>query len=162
MPDVLVSLRLQNTELLPHLALGVSDPASPSYGNFRDSSEIADLVRPRPADLAMVRAWLARAGLTLRDDSSADDTTITAGGALLLPTGTDILVRGDDEILCRLFSTTLQRVRHSATGTTALRAGGPLRVPAAVAAIHGLHELPTGPEPQQASHDQKCLAAEKM
>ena len=48
----------QNLDRIKHIALAVSDPTSPVYGDFPTQQQIDDIVAPKAEDVAAVTDWL--------------------------------------------------------------------------------------------------------
>lgn len=128
--DVRVSFTLslvqRNVEKIQSIALAVSTPGHPQYGQFLRQAEIDDLTAPEPAHLAAVTTWLRGAGVsfTVKRELVRVSTSVRAAAALLstefvtyVQPGRAALIRATDYSL-------------------------PVRVADAVSTIYGLHGMP--------------------
>ncbi|KAI9057998.1 subtilisin-like protein [Trametes sanguinea] len=76
-PETTISLRLALAESNPNGVIdalySVSDPDSPSYGQYLSKDEVERFVAPQPATTEAVNAWLKENGLTAKPLSPAGD-----------------------------------------------------------------------------------------
>ena len=125
------AVREQGMDRLKEIARDVSNPASPNYARYLTTAEIDAIVAPAPEDVAAVTDWLSGSGvISVAKEMITLETTVGEAEALL--------------------GTTFHRVRNTATGQTAVRAGdvrAPARVGAALQSIYGAHGLPLPPRP---------------
>ncbi len=122
-------------DAVAEVALAVSDPASPRYGQHLSSAALDAMTAPDPADLRTIRAWLDR-------EAGPDARVEVHRGRRVVVT----LPRGDAE---RLLQTNFENLRNAHTGQTSVRAGDyrlPADVRAAASAVFGLHGLPLPPK----------------
>jgi len=109
------------------IALQVSDPTSSMYGRYLSAEDIRELTEPDPTHIAVVGGWLDAAGVSWTRQGELVEAQLTVRAA------------------CVLLRTEFNRVVHSETQQTALRAGRfflPKEVDDSVAAVYGLHGLP--------------------
>ena len=126
--EVLVSVNEQRTAELEAIAIAVSTPGNPAYGQHL--SNPSDFTAPDPAHLSRVRAWISTA----------------THNVTLLGDGSTLAARMSVSAAERLFKTTISNVTNAATGQTAHRAGAyTLDDDLPVAAVFGLHGLPLPP-----------------
>lgn len=134
-----VALREQHLDEVKRIALAVSDPQSPEYGNHRSAAELAELTAPNPADSATVRGWLEASACTVMAEHSTDR---------LLAVRCTVAAASD------LLATSFRTLTNSATGQSVTKAADislPEAVDAATAALFGLHGLPLPPRPRRAA-----------
>ena len=129
----------QNIERIQHIALAVSDPASPVYGDFPTQQQIDDIVAPKPEDVAAVTDWLA-----------TYQRAIPAGDRFEVSTAKEVVtLRTTFAHAGTLLSTKFHHVRNAGTQQRTHRAGD-VRVPTAVGnvlqAVYGVHGLPAPPK----------------
>lgn len=127
---VLLSLRQSNLNELKKLVQRVSDPRSPSYGQYLSATAVSALTNPRETDINVVEHWLTRAGVSFKR------------------TGQTISADMNPEEVANLFQTKVQWATNNATGQTILIAHDywlPADVDASTAAVYGLHDLPLPP-----------------
>ncbi|KAL2111752.1 hypothetical protein VUR80DRAFT_9394 [Thermomyces stellatus] len=66
-PDTLITLeiglKMRNIDQLQSLLRDVSDPTSPSYGNYLTAAEVDDMFRPAEESREAVMAWLSEQGI---------------------------------------------------------------------------------------------------
>lgn len=109
-------------------ALAVSDPDSPSYGQFLNAAQIDAMTAPKTEDLKLVTSWLETAGVT----------SYTVKGSRV-----EVLASiGQAE---KLFDTTFVMLVNEETGQAVRRAGDyyiPQHIQERVQAVFGLHGLP--------------------
>jgi tripeptidyl-peptidase-1 len=120
----------QNLDQLEKVALAVSDPSGPAYGQFRTQEQLDQLTAPTPQHVAAIRQFLQRAGV---------EATETKGRRFEVTT----TVQQASE----LFQTSFRTVANAATGQGKLRAGD-YSVPDELAemVVFGLHGLPLPPK----------------
>ena len=115
-------------------ALAVSDPASPSYGEYLSTAALDAMTAPDPADMRVIRAWIDReAGPNARVE---------------VHRGRRIVVTLPHSDATRLLRTKFEALTNTKTGQRTVRAGDyvlPADVHAATAAVYGLHGLPLPP-----------------
>ena len=125
-----ISVKQQNLDELKRIALAVSTPGNPSYGQHLEQAAIDALTAPDAADMSAVTGWLTDANIphTVHRENVRVSTTVAAAEALL--------------------STTVFTFTEKASGNTRLRASEytlPPRVAAATAAVFNLRGLPLPP-----------------
>jgi subtilase family serine protease len=127
---VTIVVREQGAEKIRRIAHQVSDPSSPSYGDFLTSAQITDITAPRPEDMKVVTTWLESHGVGYQTRHSNVVAVMTVATA------------------SELFSTSFHTAVHPAHGQSLIRAGDyslPSEVQVAVQTIFGLHGLPLPP-----------------
>jgi tripeptidyl-peptidase-1 len=134
-----VALREQNMAELKRIALAVSDPQSPEYGNHRSAAAVAELTAPTAADTATVRSWLAASACNVVAEHSTDRL---------------FAVRCSAAAASELLATSFRTLSNAATGQSVTKATEfslPDDVAAATDAVFGLHGLPLPPRPRRAA-----------
>jgi len=128
------SVKQRNLDPLRKIAAEVSDPRSAKYGEYLSTAAVRELTQPDPADIKIVAEWLAQAGVPF-------DLPTGGGGEI-------VEARFTVATATRLLNTRFQYATSTATKQRALRAGDywlPADLHAAVAAVYGLHGLPSPP-----------------
>merc|ERR1711907_413437 len=128
-----IQLRERQMDQLRDIALAVSDPRSPTYGNHLSQADIDKLTSPSKSDVDAVRAWLNQEGVSV--------VSVWKNRSFLV----EASVAGAEQLL----STSFRRLRNTKTGQTAIRASSytiPALVSGSVSAIFGLHGLPLPPK----------------
>lgn len=119
------------------IAHAVSDPRSPSYGQYLKQAAIDDIVAPRAEDVAIVTDWLEAYAA---DHGSGRFSYMVAKEVVTLTASA--LHAG------RLLQTTFHTMSNSQTGQQGIRAAD-VHLPATVAdrlqTIYGVHGLPAPP-----------------
>ena len=110
------------------IALEVSTPGSPKYGDFLTQAELDKLTAPKPADISAVSQWLTSEGVdfVFRTASNVEVSTSIAKASFMLKTR---------------FHTISNR-QHGQSVVRAADYSLPSAVHEATAAIFGLHGLP--------------------
>ena len=134
--DVSFAIHAKETgrDAVARVALAVSDPASPSYGEYLSTAALEAMTAPDPADLRAIRDWIDR-------EAGPDARVEVHRGRRVVVT----LPRGDAE---RLLRTKFETLVNAHTGQRKVRAGDytlPAEVHAAASAVYGLHGLPLPP-----------------
>jgi len=122
-----VLVKERNGAEVERIALAVSDPRSPTYGQYLKQAQIDALTAPAAADTAAVKAWLGASSCTVRV-SKARVFSVSCAAA---EAG-------------RLLRTAWRTVRHATTGQTIARTSG-YSAPASVLTVLGVHGLPLPP-----------------
>ena len=65
--QVVVAIKQRSSQRLEDLFWSVSDPSSPTYGQFLQQDELSELVSPAQSSISMVTSWLKRNGVNLED-----------------------------------------------------------------------------------------------
>jgi len=126
-----VQAQERGAEEMKRIALDVSDPDSPRYGQYLQQDLIDRLTAPDAADTAAIRQWLTAVGARVYETKGryfAVECTRANAEALL--------------------STSFRWVMNQATGQTVVRASNftiPDALKDAVHAVFGLHGLPLPP-----------------
>merc|ERR1712166_68988 len=126
-----VQAQERGAEEMKRIALDVSDPDSPRYGQYLQQDLIDRLTAPDAADTAAIRQWLTFVGARVYETKGryfAVECTRANAEALL--------------------STSFRWVMNQATGQTVVRASNftiPDALKDAVHAVFGLHGLPLPP-----------------
>ncbi|CDO69077.1 hypothetical protein BN946_scf184992.g26 [Trametes cinnabarina] len=109
-PEATLNLRLALAESDPNGVVdalySVSDPDSPTYGQYLNKDEVERFVAPKPAAVAVVNAWLKENGLTAKPLSPAGDWL-----------GIDVPVSKANT----MFNTNFTVFRHVDTGVETIR-----------------------------------------
>jgi len=130
---VTLAVREQHMDKIRAIALDVSNPDSPDYGQYLSQARVDEITAPAAVDVTAVRSWL----------SSWTGTTAEANGGRLFVLTAPATAMGS------LLKTQFRRVTNAATGQTTLRAASftlPTAAAAAVAAVFGVHGLPLPPK----------------
>ena len=127
---VTLVVKEHGTEEVRRIAHAVSDPTSPSYGDFKTTAEIMALTAPATADMDAVTNWLTASGVGYQIRHS------------------NIIAAMSVATASELFSTTFHVAEHTAHGQSLIRAAGyaiPSAVEASIQTVFGLHGLPLPP-----------------
>ena len=131
---VIVALKQRNLEQLPSLVLAVSNPTSPTYGQYLTKGQLDALTAPAPEAFDAVAQWLSAGGTHVVNIQRSAATV-----AATLP------VAHAEAI----FNTKFYSVESVTTGQSKIRAHGAYTVPSSVEAhvdnVLGLHGLPLPP-----------------
>ena len=123
----IVAVKVQNVDLLEAHALEVSNPASDKYGKHWKLDAISELIKPLPASVAAVEAWLTAGGVDTTTGTSS------AGGSFFSAT---VTVETAEKLVCAHSPATCHYVVWRPIGHThtVLRlANGEYSIPASVA-----------------------------
>ena len=133
--DETVSITLvvkeQNLNEINRIALAVSDPTSPTYGEFLTAAQVSDLTAPTAQDMDAVTGWLRSNGIGFQVRHSNVVADLPA------------------QLASELFSTTFHRVENY--GLSLIRATDyeiPAEIQGSVSTGFGLHGLPLPPRQQ--------------
>jgi tripeptidyl-peptidase-1 len=124
------SVKQQNMEELKRVAMEVSTPDHPSYGQFLNTDQIDTMTAPAASDVTTVTKWLSENDIEFtvdRENIRCETTVIRAA---------------------RLLNTGFYSVSHPSHAAPLVRAGDfdlPPAVDAAVATVFGLQGLPLPP-----------------
>ena len=127
---VTLVVKEQGAEEIRRISAAVSDPTSPSYGEFLTSAEVMALTAPEATDMSAVTGWLESNGVgyqTRHSNVIADMSVATAS---------------------KLFNTEFhiaQNLEHGQSVTRASEYELPAEVQRSVQAVFGLHGLPLPP-----------------
>ena len=105
----------------------MSDPTSPTYGEFLTRQQVAAITAPKTEDMAAVTGWLTANGVkpTIRNSNVVATMSVAEAS--------------------KLFDTEFHVAEHKSEHKSVVRAGDytvPAAVDAAVTTIFGLHGLP--------------------
>ena len=65
--QVVIAIKHRSSQRLEELFWSVSDPSSPTYGQFLQQDELSELVSPTQRSVSMVTSWLERNGVNFKD-----------------------------------------------------------------------------------------------
>ena len=65
--QVVIAIKHRSSQRLEELFWSVSDPSSPTYGQFLQQDELSELVSPTQSSVSMVTSWLERNGVNFKD-----------------------------------------------------------------------------------------------
>jgi hypothetical protein len=125
------AVKEQNIEEVKRIALEVSNPQSPKYGQYISQAKLDALIAPKSSDMTAVVSWLNAHSMEFKQRGVSNlvvNTNVHAASALL--------------------NTRFHAIRNAATSQLIVRASDyelPDAVHDAVAAVFGLHGLPLPP-----------------
>jgi tripeptidyl-peptidase-1 len=128
-----IGVKETNGAEVERIALAVSTPGTPQYGQHLTSAHLLEMTEPTATDAAAVRAWIG---------TEAECDTLVESTSRLVTLSCSAEGAG------RLLSTGFRTLVNTKTNQRAVRATGytlPASVEAAVSGIFGLHGLPLPP-----------------
>jgi len=128
--QVTLVVKEQGAEAVRRTALAVSDPASPSYGEYLSANQIRALTAPKTQDMAAVTIWLNASSVEYQTRHSNVVSSMSV------------------ETASKLFSTEFHVAAHLVSGQSLIRASDyelPTTVEDSLSTVFGLHGLPLPP-----------------
>ena len=123
-----LALKEQGREEILRIATAVSDPDSPSYGQYLTQAELDEIIAPKEEDTQAVLSWLVDNGFTYHRIGVSN-----------------IAVRTTARAAASLLNTKFSVIRNNEASQEVVRAGDyelPAAIHNAVSAVFGLHGLP--------------------
>lgn len=140
---IAIHAKERNIAKLKEVALAVSTPGDPKYGQHLTATEVDELTAPLDSDMQTIRSWL-------RQHARLYEMEIVE------TRGRRFVVRTSLTSAEVLLSTSYRKVHHVGTGQKTYRGSDywlPYDVWSAVSSLTGVHGLPLPPKPNQLDAD---------